>query len=89
MAIVPKNKPLKSQAEVLDFLKKKKIDTSKLCLLAVRGYYRDSIGKKGVKDTWEKEVKIRSVILVPIFPFEYDIKSFSFVYSHRGQVGLP
>lgn len=50
MALTPKTKPLRSQKDVLDFLAKKKIDTSKLCLLAVRGYYRDSMGVKGKND---------------------------------------
>lgn len=48
MSIIPKKIPQRSQAEVLKFMLKKYplVDLARPVMLAVRGYYRDSMGLK-------------------------------------------
>ena len=52
MSKVPNSVPQMSQADVRKILKAKGIDRTKsiVTVLAVRGYYLDSMGKKGVND---------------------------------------
>lgn len=50
--MIPNSKPKLSKAEVEYILKAKGIDRKKeqVCVLAIRGYYKNSMGKKGVND---------------------------------------
>lgn len=52
MALVPNSRPQMKKDQVEKILKAKGIDRDKfpVCVLAVRGYYLDSMGKKGVND---------------------------------------
>jgi len=49
MSIKPKSKPALNADEVLKIVKANKV-TDKVCLVAVRGYYLDSMGVKGQND---------------------------------------
>lgn len=52
MSIFPATKPKLSQDEVLKIIKKSGVDSSKypVCLVAIRGYYLNSMGKAGQND---------------------------------------
>lgn len=52
MSLIPSSRPKLSKAEVELILKKKGVDRKKypVCVLAVRGYYLNSMGKAGVND---------------------------------------
>lgn len=73
--LLPKSKPARSQKDVLDFLKKKGIKhEGKLILLAVRGYYRDSMGVKGKNDrrVYDDAVFVISPNIFASFNFNVD-----------------
>lgn len=50
MSIVPKSRPQIKRDRAIRILEENGVDTSKPALLAMRGYYRDSMGKPGVND---------------------------------------
>lgn len=52
MSMVPSSRPQMGKSDVEKILKSKKIDRKKfpVCVLAVRGYYLDSMGSKGKND---------------------------------------
>lgn len=50
MAIIPPSRPKRDKADVAAILEHHKIALSKACLVFIRGYYLDSMGKRGQND---------------------------------------
>lgn len=50
MSIMPKNRPQITRDRAVAILKANGVDTTKPALLAMRGYFRDTMGKKGKND---------------------------------------